>query len=389
MTWTDAVVVALAGLPALIWLAALGGMLVTMARVRPLSDIAPASHHPSVTLVSPACDEAERIERSVRSWLAHDDVALSVVLVDDRSTDGTGEIVDRLAAEDPRITAVHVRELPEGWLGKLNALSVGVERAAGEWLLFADADVELTRGAIARAVAHAEAERLDLVTALPEIASAGFLCDVAWNAIGATTGLARLWRTRDPASDRAFGVGAFILVRREAFERTPGFAWIRLEVADDMGLAILLKHHGHRCDVLVGRGQVRLTWYPSIGEMFVKTQKNGFGILGRFSLLRTLGTAASLLWLALFPTVAALAVSHPALLAPPLVGAGAMTAASIVHARWARRPLLPALLTPLGLVLLAAMTARAGIVGHRIGGIAWRGVVYRSEDLRDVQRFRL
>ena len=81
------------------------------------------SSWPTLSVVVPARDEALTIDPAVASLLAQDFPNLQVVLVDDRSTDATGTVIDRLAAKDSRVAAVHVRELPDGWLGKLNAIA--------------------------------------------------------------------------------------------------------------------------------------------------------------------------------------------------------------------------------------------------------------------------
>lgn len=96
---------------------------------------------PRVSFIVPACNEGAEIEAALRSKLRLDYPSLQVVLVDDRSTDDTGTIADRLAAEDSRLTVLHLRELPAGWLGKVHALRRGLDQATGEWLLFSDADI--------------------------------------------------------------------------------------------------------------------------------------------------------------------------------------------------------------------------------------------------------
>src|SRR5512141_1681423 len=87
---------------------------------------------PLLSIIIPACNEAANIERSVESLLQQDYRDFEIILVDDRSTDGTGEIIDRLARSEPRIRALHVKTLPEGWLGKVHALERGVEVARGD-----------------------------------------------------------------------------------------------------------------------------------------------------------------------------------------------------------------------------------------------------------------
>src|SRR6185369_2740694 len=108
------------------------------------------------SVVVPACNEARTIERALTSLLAQDYPDLEIVLVDDRSSDETGAIIEHLAASDRRISAIHVRELPAGWLGKVHALQRGLERARGELVLFTDADIHFAPGALRRAVAWVE-----------------------------------------------------------------------------------------------------------------------------------------------------------------------------------------------------------------------------------------
>src|SRR6185436_4275046 len=98
--------------------------------------------HASVTVVVPARDEAEAIEDCLRSLLASDLPNLRVIAVDDRSTDQTRTIMDGIAAQNSgKLTVIHVRELPVGWLGKTHAMWLAAKEATTEWLLFTDGDV--------------------------------------------------------------------------------------------------------------------------------------------------------------------------------------------------------------------------------------------------------
>jgi cellulose synthase/poly-beta-1,6-N-acetylglucosamine synthase-like glycosyltransferase len=112
---------------------------------------------PRLSVVIPALNEVDTLEAALGTLLAETYPDLEIVLVDDRSTDGTGALVDRLAARDPRITPVHITALPEGWLGKVHALHVGTQHARGDWLLYTDADVHFGQGSLRHAVAVAEA----------------------------------------------------------------------------------------------------------------------------------------------------------------------------------------------------------------------------------------
>src|SRR3954451_9899572 len=107
---------------------------------------------PRVSILIPARNEERNLEEALRSVLALDYDNLEIDVVDDRSTDRTGEILDRMAAAAPRLRGVHVRELPAGWLGKNHALWLGAGKASGDFLLFTDADVVLEPSALRRAV---------------------------------------------------------------------------------------------------------------------------------------------------------------------------------------------------------------------------------------------
>jgi glycosyltransferase involved in cell wall biosynthesis len=103
--------------------------------------------------------------------LAQRGVEVEIIVVDDRSTDKTGEIIERLAEEDPRVRLLRVNSLPEGWLGKCHACHVGAEAATGEWILFTDADCWLKPDVVARAVCVAEREQADHIALTPGLAT--------------------------------------------------------------------------------------------------------------------------------------------------------------------------------------------------------------------------
>ena len=145
--------------------------------IRFLADLPPlAGPLPRVSIVIPARNEERNLEEALRSVLALDYDNLEIDVVDDRSTDRTGEILDRMAAADPRLRVVHVRELPPGWLGKNHALWLGAAKATGEFLLFTDADIVMEPTALRRAVGAMVADGLDHLTASPEHRAAERCC---------------------------------------------------------------------------------------------------------------------------------------------------------------------------------------------------------------------
>ncbi len=376
--------------PTLVWLSAAVATAYGMLAIPRLASVPIDERNawPRVTVVSPACNEDERVDDALRSVLALAYPELRIVAVDDRSTDRTGEILDELASSDPRLTALHVDHLPDGWLGKLNALRIATETADGEWLLFMDADTHLEAGTLRRAISYMDRDGVDFLSVLPQTRSAGWLGDAAFHVAYAMLCLtSRPWKIRDARSKAIAATGAFMLARKSVFDQTPGFEWLKLEVGDDFGLCLMMKEHGGRCDFLCGRGAVSLTWYASFREMSHAMQKNFFAITGRFSPARMTIQIAVLVWLALFPL---LALSGPPwLLAAALAGLAMQIASAALGALWSGRTLAPSLLAPLGLLLTAYIVGRAAIVGVRQGGISWRGVLYPSELLKPAQRVKL
>jgi glycosyltransferase involved in cell wall biosynthesis len=379
----------------LLWLLSIAMLLRTLRAVPVLADLPPeavpapppgsareAARWPSLSVVTPACDEADTLPAAMATRLASDYPDFELVLVDDRSRDGTGAVVDALAA-DPRVVPVHVRELPEGWLGKVHAMHVGLARARGEWLVFSDADVHYEPGALRRIVAFAEAQRLDFLAVMPELLGATLPTNAAVAAFSGIFALTmRPWKVADPRSSAAIGVGAFNMVRRAALERAGGFRPLRLEVADDIGLGAMLKQSGARCAVASGRGLIRLRWYATLPEMAAGLEKGLFAHAGRCEAWRLLLLSVLLLARELLPWAALLSGR------PAVVGLGALTLVlGLVTAMrglaWAGRPRAEALLLPLGGVLMAWIVARAGVVGGRRGGVLWRGTLYPSELLRE------
>ena len=321
-------------------LAMVYGTFRTLSDLDILADVSPdkKSFWPSISLISPACNEEENIEASIQSVLSSDYPALEVVVVNDRSTDRTPVIIDALAKQDARVRSIHLKEIPANWLGKLNAMAQGVAVATGDWLLFADADVLFAPQALKKAIHYAESHQLDYLSMVPEIKPADFLCNTVFNvSFTAMCAAARPWAVRDPKSDTILGVGAFLLLRKSAYDLGPGLEWMRLEVADDQVMCALIKWHGGRCDVVNGRGEVGLQWYGTLREMNSKMQKGFFACIAQFSLLRGLLIALLMVYGAFFPFLSLLPASGWVRCIPVGILA-VITLATLVSNWWARRP---------------------------------------------------
>jgi glycosyltransferase involved in cell wall biosynthesis len=338
---------------------------------------------PGLSVVIPARDEATTLTGAMASRCAEDYPSLDMVLVDDRSTDGTGALADALATREPRLEVLHLDHLPEGWLGKVHALQRGVEVARGEWVLLTDADVHIAPGTLRRAVAHCEEQGLDFLAIVPRLRPVSLLLDATLVVFLQLLCLGLRHRAvADPASPVGMGSGSFTLVRRERLLEHGLLERVRLEVADDLALGLAAKAAGLRCGVLLGGEAVQVTFYPSLWAMFRGSEKNGYAVLGRYSLWRTwLGSVTFLLvWLA--PLLALGAWWQPAV---QILGAVTLMLATAQLSGLARSngwsPLI-ALLWPVGAVLFTAMMLRSGWLGWRRGGLVWRDSFYPTAMLK-------
>src|SRR5574337_712644 len=131
---------------------------------------ASGSAAPKVSIIVPARNEEEHVEVAVSSLLALDYPDYEVIAVNDRSSDRTGEILDRLAAASRgRLRVLHVTELPAGWLGKHHAMGLAAQQAAGDWLLFTDADITFRSDALRRALFYAGECHCDHLVVFPTV----------------------------------------------------------------------------------------------------------------------------------------------------------------------------------------------------------------------------
>ena len=196
---------------------------------------------PKVSIVIPARDEAHIIERTVRAFLAQDYENFEVIVVDDRSTDGTGDIVRRI--NDPRLIVVETAERPAGWLGKTWALQQGAERARGELLLFVDADLIYAPPAIRAAVEYLERSGSGLIALLPHFEMPTFAEQVAMPMLGffVFSGMPLWYSNRSRRLGVAIGGGAGNLIRRDVLDAIGGFGPLKDAVVDDVGLARLAR----------------------------------------------------------------------------------------------------------------------------------------------------
>jgi hypothetical protein len=344
---------------------------------------------PKLSVVVAACDEGQTIEQALRSLMAQDYPELELVVVDDRSSDDTGRIVERLAREDDRLRPVRVDQLPPGWLGKVHALQCGLDQAGGEWVLFTDADVHFGPGLLQRSLQYVLAEGLDHLVLIPNIVARSFWLRVLVQtfAVGFLH-LTGAHRVGEPESDAAIGAGAFNLFRRAALDSSEGLRWLRMEVADDVGLGLVLRRAGARGGLLFALDQLSVEWYPSVGAMLAGLEKNAFSVAEyRTGRLLTIVVAS---WVFGAAPLLPLLLPGVGWLWP--AGIACYLVLALLAAAWRLRlgqAVAPMLLFQAGHFLLSLALLRSGLRCLQRGGIEWRGTRYSLQELRRGQRVKL
>ncbi|HEY3054646.1 MAG TPA: glycosyltransferase [Thermoanaerobaculia bacterium] len=327
---------------------------------------------PFVSIVIPARDEERDIERTVRALLVQDYSAFEVIVVDDRSTDSTGAILARIAAEDRRLVVVHGEEPPAGWLGKPWAMHQGSGRARGEMLLFVDADVHYAPGTLLTAVEQIEASGVAMLFLYPHFEMRGLWENAVMPAVPLTPFMFPLWLgERFPLPFLGLGGGTGNLIRRGEYDAVGGHEALCDAVVDDVGLAQHVRRNGHRTGVIRADRLVSVRMYHGLDEIVRGFTKNAFTAIGRSYLI----TATF---------VVILFVGHLLPFILPLVAVVALIiAARLIFFAAMRYPLWSAvLLHPLlAMIWIWIVIRSAWITGVR-GELAWRGRTYDAARTR-------
>ncbi len=233
-----------------------------------------------VTTIVPARNEEAVIAACLESLAGQPEI-MEIVVVNDESSDRTGEIVRGLAEKISRLRLVEVQGVPAGWVGKNYAASVGASEATGDWLLFTDADAELLPGAVQRALELAQEHGAALVSFSPEQVTERWYEKALIPFVYFR--LARHYSfeaVNDPASGAAAANGQFLMMRREAYEAIGGHAQVASEVLEDVALARRAKAAGLRLWFGSGASLVRVRMYRSFAAMWGGWKKNLYLLIG-------------------------------------------------------------------------------------------------------------
>lgn len=343
---------------------------------------ATTSGDPRVSIIVPARDEGAEIERALSSLIGLDYSNVEVIAVDDRSTDATGAIMDRLAAgAEGKLKVIHVSDLPPDWLGKTHAMWLAAGEASGEWLLFTDADVIFKPDAVRRAITYAEREQADHVVLFPRMIMkrAGERMMIAFFQTLFVFGH-RPWKVADPTTKDHMGVGAFNLIRANCYQSIGTYKRLRMEVLDDMKLGKVVKQSGFKQRNVFGEDLISIRWAAGAMGVVNNLTKNFFAVLSyRWPL--ALISCCGLLLLNLAPFLGT-AFAHGFARAGYCVALISMFA---IYAGMSKKSDIPAryfLLHPISTMLFVYTMLRSMLLTLGRGGVTWRGTFYPIAALR-------
>lgn len=346
--------------------------------------------YPAIIAVVPARDEADVLPFSLKSLLAQDYPGkLSVILIDDGSTDGTAEVAAKVAkniSQTERLALISGEPLPSGWSGKLWAMEQGIRYVQKlslpfDYFLFTDADIEHHQTNLKELVTKAVSENLDLTSLMVRLR-----CESFWEKflipafVFFFQKLYPFTWTNNPQNKLAAAAGGCILIRREALERIGGLPAIRQALIDDCSLAQAVKSSKPGTKIWLGLTDktCSLRSYPSLGSIWHLVARTAFTQLN-YSTLSLLGTVAAMILIYLAPSLGAvlgILSGNTAITSFSLLAWLLMAIAYFPTLKLYRRSPLWAVTLPAIAWLYTLMTIDSALRHWQGRGGGWKGRVY-------------
>jgi glycosyltransferase involved in cell wall biosynthesis len=352
-------------------------LLIGQKKIKALKDQPAIDTQPAVAVIIAVRNEEEDVEKALHSICNINYQNYCIIVVNDRSTDNTAEILKRF--NHPRLSILTIETLPDGWLGKNNALYQGYKSSSEEWLLFTDADVEFHPDSISKALGYAVKNKLDNLAILPHVVSPSAIL----NSVLATFSIMLLlfmrpWNAKSPRSGASVGVGAFNLVKRDAYEKAGTHIQVKLRPDDDVKLGRNIKRVGLLQDVLGGKGYIRLEWYKNLKQFKDGLLKNTFAV-AEYNLFRSLLNIITVLVCIALPVPVMLiwGTADIRLMACFILMIQVIYMIIISPNKWWY-----AFMIPYAGFLMAYIILKATIITLKQGGIYWRDSFYSLSMLK-------
>ncbi len=235
---------------------------------------------PKVSIMIPACNEEKHIFSAISSMEKMDYPNKEIIIVNDRSTDKTPQLIDELAKQSSIIKIIHIEHLPSHWMGKNHALYEGTKHTSGEWILFTDSDVYFDPDLLSRAMHFCLNKNLDHFAIFPKVEKSTFWMNSMMLLVTMMYFfMAKPWRAKHHWSQCSVGQGSFNLVKKSVYFDCGGHEKIRLNSDDDVKLGALIKSKKYKQDICFAENALRVPWYSSLPEMIKGLEKNIFAYM--------------------------------------------------------------------------------------------------------------
>jgi chlorobactene glucosyltransferase len=353
---------------------------------------APPPNSPLISACVPARNEERNIRRCVEGILNQDYPNLEVIVLDDRSTDGTSEILYRFATQNDKLHILSGSDLPPGWAGKPHALYQASASARGEWLCFIDADTFLAPETLSSCYNKAIETQADMFTIMTFQILGSFWEKAVMPLIMTALSVGFSPRkVNDPTTKDAIANGQFILIKRSVYDAIGGHESVRDSIVEDKDISIQVKSNGYRLVIADGMKLARTRMYTSLPEIWEGWTKNIYlglrdqtgllwlGVFGVFlaviaSLFLPIWPILGFIWYFNDGDWMAMAVIIESLLFwGYLIFIRARVAVNMEISPWY------AFTTPLGAGVFGAMMATSAwrVISRK--GVVWKGRVYEAK----------
>jgi cellulose synthase/poly-beta-1,6-N-acetylglucosamine synthase-like glycosyltransferase len=329
----------------------------------------------SVAILVPARNESRKIESTLQSLLSQTHSDFDISVIDDRSTDTTGEIINRLAAENEKLHALHIVNLRDGWLGKPHALALAARDVTADWLLFVDSDVTCEPEALAKALALAEERNYDALSIMTRLECHNFWEKLLLPLCAASVAtICTVSQTNvDSRRKIAFANGQFFLIRRSVYEAVGAHEAVKSSIVEDVALMRRIKSRGYKVRLFSGQDLASTRMHDSLPKIFSGWARILSGVTNRSPIRIILAIIFLLCSFAAYPAfIAAIAHSDHRLFIAAAAHLIIMMIVLITIYAWSGNPGRYALLFPLAVPMMLLIYANA-IGACLTGEIAWRG----------------
>ena len=224
---------------------------------------------PKVSIILPARNEENFIGNCLDSLIKQDYQNYEIIVIDDSSDDSTWKIISEYAKMNSNIVPVSAKPKPDGWVGKNWACMEGYHKAAGELLLFTDADTNHSKNVISLAVAHLNSFDLDALSAIPKMLTLDFWTSVTLPMISTFlhTRFSAL-NVNNPSKKTGYFFGSFFIMKKETYEKVGMHEGVKNEIIEDGALGKKVKESGYKMKMVRGEHLIEAVWARDKGTLW-------------------------------------------------------------------------------------------------------------------------